>query len=487
MWLRVGLLLMVLAGRAAAATPADAVRLAHADCKRQPVAVRSSLRFLSLYSIPENQREDFLKALTFSINSLSREAEIIPPRRISADLVSIHLADYDWDAKVWEKFAATDPYFHLKLEKVVEYQDKEAIGYRTPTGAWVTSGTRPVTKREKRVIDAAAPWLPTKEIAELIALTQSQAPILRADWFVVRTAIQVDRKGDGYYDFLRVKNRGDLERLVALDRKAAQRVRREIAAIVAESGVALNNRQIFRFQSITGGYWETRDVNNSLDKRNAMRVLNGDFVHDAEEIYATLPNGLFVMAASDARGNLQDTVPDKIAGDKKATSNDLRIHPMLSCVRCHTEGLRPIDDWARKFYSKDEEGNEIKLNAVEYEKLRRLKQLYLGDLDRWLRRDREDYADTLLKTNGLAPADNARVLSEVWKNYQELPVSGEQLALELGVSADHMRAAFTRYSKRTNLDVVLLGYLKRPEIPARREHIEEIFAVAQSVLRGYIP
>ena len=85
-------------------------------------------------------------------------------------------------------------------------------------------------------------------------------------------------------------------------------------------------------------------------------------------------------------------------------------------------------------------------------------------------------------SNGLSPAENAQALARVWQDYQDTTVSGEQFARELGVSADYMRAAFTRYSKTTNLDVVLLGYLKQPEIPARREHIEEAFVLAQQVL-----
>jgi hypothetical protein len=432
-------------------------------------------------AVPE--RESFLQAMTFTVNSLSRESEVVAPRRVSNDVYAVNLLDYGWKAEVYEKLADRDPYYHVRLEKVVEVRTREEVGYRTPSGTWVASGTRPVTKKEKKTVNAAAPWLPTAEIAALIALTQSQTPLLRADWFLVQVNIQVGRGGSGYYDFLQLKNRADLEKLVALDRKAAQRVRREVAAIIAESGVALNNRQVFRFQSITGGYWETRDTNNNLDQRNALRVLNGDFVHDAEEIYATLPNGLFVMVASNAAGALQDSVPDTIAADRQSTSNDLRIHPMLSCVRCHQEGLRPLDDWARKFYQGD-----IKLQAVEYEKLRRLRQLYLGDLDRWLRRDREDYGEALVRTNGLSTAENARVLARAWQNYQDTPVSGEQLAAELGVSHDEMIAAFRKYAQATNnLDVILLGYIKQQTIAARREHIEEVFALAQQALGRYRP
>lgn len=460
----------------------EQVRAALADLQRQPPALRPYLRYLSLEAIAGPEREEFRKALTFTVNSLSRESELVAPRLATPDLVVLNIQDYGWDARVYEKLADRDPYFHVQLEKVVEIQTKEEVGYRTPSGAWVTTGTRPVTKREKKKVTAAAPWLPAAEIAQLILLTQSQAPILRADWFLVQANIQVNRGGAGYYNFLGLKNRADLEKLVALDRKAAQRVRREVAAIITESGVALNNRQIYRFQSITGGYWETRDVNDNLNQRNAVRVLNGDFVHDAEEIYASLPNGLFVMAASNAQGALQDSVPDAIAADRQSTSNDLRIHPMLSCVRCHQEGLRPIDDWSRRFYRDD-----VQLQSPDESKLRRLKQLYLGDLERWLKRDREDYTDALQKTNGLTPAENARVLGRVWQQYQDTTVTGQQLALELGVTYPEMLTAFKGYAKSGSLDVVLLGYLKVPEIPARREYIEEAFAVAQQALGRYRP
>jgi hypothetical protein len=466
----------------AASTPA-LVRTALADCRRQSPALQPFLRYLSLEALPPAERPLFLKALAFHVNSLSREAEVVSPRVVAEDLVVLNLQDYGWKTAVYDKLADRDPYDHVRLEKIVEEKDVQEVGYRQPGGGWVTTGTRPILKKVKKQFTAAAPWLPATEIAELIQRTQSQAPLLRADWFLVQTAIQVNRGGAGYYDFLGLKKRADVEKLVALDRQAAQRVRREVAAIIAESGVALNNRQVYRFQSVTGGYWETRDVNNNAEQRNALRVLNGDFVHDAEEIYGVLPNGLFVLAASNAQGVLQDTVPDSIAADRLSTSNDLRIHPGLSCIRCHVEGLRPLDDWARKFYQGD-----VKLQAVDYAKLQRLRQLYLGDLARWLRRDREDYAEALLKVNGLSPAENAQAYARVWQRYQDTPVAGAQLARELGLPEDRLQAALRQYAQtKGQLDVILLGYLKQPELPARREHIEEIFALAHEVVKGYLP
>src|SRR5207253_2525217 len=88
---------------------------------------------------------------------------------------------------------------------------------------------------------------------------------------------------------------------------------------------------------------------------NAVRNLRrGDFRHQAEEHYLTLPNGLPVYFLGNAQGERQDSAPDFIGSDTSVlnVSRDGRIHVCLGCVRCHAGNvLQPIDDWARKNYT----------------------------------------------------------------------------------------------------------------------------------------
>ncbi len=180
-------------------------------------------------------------------------------------------------------------------------------------------------------------------------------------------------------------------------------------------------------------------------------------------------------------------MPDKIASDGRSTSNDRRIHPGLSCIRCHDDGIKPFDDWARAFYREPTELRDgARLQASDYEKFKRLKRLYLSDLDGELKRDQQDYARALFAVNKLKPAANAALYAETYADYAETSVDGEQFARELGVTLPRLKDALGKSVKATgSLDVVLLGYLRRPEWKARREMVEEVFATAQILLRAY--
>ena len=457
------LLLVLLAGEAMAA-PNAAVAAALNDARSLTPGIREQTRYLPLFAVAPTHRAEFLKVLRFHVNSLSREADFANPRLVTPDLAAVVLLDYGWDAKVWERFAEVDPYFHVQVEF-----------------DWTYDQTRRGWFRAKRArLPALAPWVDAKQYEELVRLTNSVAPMLRADWFVSQTAIQEGRKV-GYYDLLGTgKKLADFEQVVGLDRKFAQKLKKEIQAVVQVSSVALHNRHVIRYQTLTGSYWETLDVKDNTDARNAIRLLNGDFTHDAREVYGTLPNGLFAFFLSDAVGNRANTAPDFIASDGRSGGTDRRVHVGLSCVRCHSPGIQPIDCWARRLYT-----GAIKLDATDYIKHLRLKQLYLSDLDGQIADDQTAYAKALKRCNGLSPAENARAYAAVWDRYQEQLVSVEDVARETGYSAEAVVAAIKGRAQAGLADPVLVGLLQRPSIPIQRQHYEELQPLLYQTLGAY--
>jgi hypothetical protein len=463
----VGLVLALAAATAIAGSPAEAVTQAWADVQQLPDDVRSHVGYLSVHAIPEARRAAFFKTLNFHVNCLSREGDFATPLKVGDDVYRIDRREFGWDDAVWEKLP--DPYF-LDLQNPQQEVRRHFDGK-----------SYKVTRTEKVTFFPMGGWC-GPHAAELANATQSHVPIVRADWYIAQTARQVNTEGAGYYDFLGIKSREDIEDLCGLDTAKARKLAREIAAIVEKSGVAQNNRQILRFQSITGGYWASLDTAKSTGKNNALRLLDGDFKHDAEEIYFTLPNGLFGLAASTDKGVLQDTVPDTIATDKESTSNDGRIHPSLSCIRCHTNGLKPIKDWAREFYS-----GGTSLQGPDFDKHKDLKRLYLGELDSKITRDVDDYAAALERLNGRTPKEQSEAYAEAWRAYSEDDVGGEQFAAELGYSKIELLRALFNYAqahKVDGLDPIPRGLLKIPEIPMRREHAEEIFGTVAMILKG---
>ncbi len=479
------LIICFLSGEMYASSPSISVSMACADARRLPPDIAKRTRYLSNYHFSEKENKEFDKLLTFHVNSLSREPDLVYPRIVAPGLYAIILDDYGWSDKVWEKLGANDAYYHVLVDSEITetiWVDQEYGYYQGPGKTnWITTKTVKEKKEIKKKVkkaDALAPWLNPVDSTELATLTQSNCPIVRADWFFYWTAIPFERNGSGYYDFLAIKKRDDIFDVVGIDIVKVKKAKQEIAAIIAESGVTLNARQIFRFGN--RAYWTSLDAAQGKGKSNAVRLLDGDFKHDAEEIYFFLPNGLFGTAASNVKGELQNSVPDTIASDGASTSNDRKIYPGLSCIRCHVEGLRPLADWGRKFYTPD-----TPLQSPDYAKLRRLRQLYLRPLEDDYEDDNRIYARTLFRLNGWKPADAARAYAEAWHKYLETPLSGEQLAAELGVTHERMLSAFAAYAKGGGqLDIVLVGYLKRPEMRARREFIEEVFPHAMSVVYG---
>ncbi|HEY1191091.1 MAG TPA: hypothetical protein VGE74_25885, partial [Gemmata sp.] len=334
----------------------------------------------------------------------------------------------------------------------------------------------------------AGPWLPAQEMAGLVSLTGSATPIVRADEFVFQTFAQAGRAGHGYYDFLALKARKDAEALAALDRKKAEELYREQAAIIPVSGVSPNNRQVFRYATLTGGWWESRDSFNNADKKNAVANLLDDYQHDAEEIVFTLPNGLPGYYLSDAKGAQQDTAPDTIAADHDSTNNDRRVHVGYSCIGCHQEaGLKPMRDYARRLYA-PETGVSLVTIAADLVKAKRLESVYLGPLDKAYKRDAGDFGEAIEETCGLKPAALSKAVRRQWSRYLDEPVTLDKAAAECGVTPDALRTRLRAYARAKGvIDPVLVGYLIDDPPPVRREHFEERFPVLMLILGGATP
>lgn len=439
-------------------SPATELKAALADARRLDSTTAVRTRYLTLQGVAELNRDDTKVVLDFWINCLSREAEFAKMRRVTPTILAVSLDDFGIDAATWDKLADEDPYFsqQIKVEVGATFLNWDG-GYSQAKAVKAGVATVPAT------------WLPQKDALEVTSLTQSPAPILRADWWLSRTLIQADRKGTGYYDFLAVKDRKDFEKLVALDVKESQRVKREVAGIVARSNVSQLPRQVFRFQSVTGGYWVTRDaLDNNRDERNALRNLDGDYKHQAEEIYGVLPNGMYAFFLGDDKGVRQDSAPDKLSSDETAPGRDRRIHVGLSCVRCHVEGLRPVNDWGRKIFT-----GPLKLSSPDAVKLRRLQHLYLGELQERIDEDSALYAKRLFRLTGQKPDAMAKMVGSAWANYVERDVMPGDAARELGLTeAVYMTRLKAYYGSNQLADPVLASHIAG--LPIRIDDWEQL-------------
>ena len=425
--------------------PAQAVTIALADAKQLgPAAVDAA--YLDGTTFSPQQLDTFLNALAFAINSLSRNPEPVKPVLLPGNVLRVPLSELGWSRKVWDRQALLDPYFSVRLVRVYDW----------PGGVW-NDGRHYNANAFKVQGEKAdyAPWL-GNAINELGTLTQSQVPIVRADWWFVNAfrqqGLNGKENGFGYYDWLEVRDRTTFQALVRLDEKVSRELLLEHRAVIEDgtSGVSQHNRGIVRLKSYVGAYWLTLDTDSSIDElkdgklvraNNATRHIGrGELQHKAEEHYAALPNGLFAFLLCDDKGKLQASAPDFIGSDDSPLrqGKDSRIHVGIACVRCHVEGLRPIDDWMRRTFRGPSE-----FQTYDKKKHEEVKRQYFSNLDKKLAEDRLVYVDALREVNGLTPLANAAAVAELY-NWYFRKRTVANLAVELGVEEAKLKAALVK-------------------------------------------
>ena len=449
----------------------------HADLASLPDEVRPLVRYLDMSNLTVEEREKAYQVLAGHVNGLSKEADFTAPALVKGRLLRVNLADYLWDAKTWEEFAKTDPYFHLEIEQ------------RYPWGGGIWPGTNQhYAAGSFTVIDkknVLAPWLAETEVekkllAEIIGSVQSQAFILRADWWMVNTATQEGRTV-GYYGMLGLKDQKDFEKLVRFDKIQASRLEQRRTVIF--SGITLQPRRIERTATVLGGLWRTSDSANAVAKHNPLAFLDDDLEFDATEQFAPLPNGMPAWWLGDAKGKRQDKAPDNVVGgDRTGHGNDTRLHINLSCIRCHMlrageAGIKNIDDVKVKT-----------LRADDYQKLRDLRRQYLRDIGPSMEADRKGYELAIkTATGGMPSKEYAAAYAEFYSRYEDARIDLARAAADLGTTEEKLKAALIRQERyvKTGLHPVLSVLAGGGEIPVRQW--EELYGVSQTILRGIQP
>lgn len=401
---------LLIAALSFAASPASELQAALADLRGLPPPVRRGARYLSLYNLAPAAWPDAAAVVSFVLNSLSRSAVIVRPQPVpGADgrLLRWSPADYGLDSAIYEALAGEDPYWHLRT-KVID----------------------PATGKTREVFTDGG-WLDLAAAAESRALTGSGGVLLRADFFIARVASTAS--GGYYYRFAGVPEiEAEFFKLLGLDLAVINRLEADGGANLLRSGVTHKLRRIARRQGPLGGAWQTYDVERNTADRDPIRNPFA-FRYDAGEHIAAKANGLHLFALYDSRGRRQESVPDRIAKDASDPLGDGVIVPLVSCVRCHVEdGLRPFGNDQQRLLA----GN-VELYAERPADARRLASFYEDDLEKQLRRDREDYAAAVASATGGADAAHiAAALGDLVRGYADELVTLERAASELGLPAD---------------------------------------------------
>ena len=256
----------------------------------------------------------YQRALSKLVNSLSWGRTIKIPQPIDSEetIFYIDLRDYEWEIGInrW-----------TLIEKEYPYE----IEFNAPTQTAL---------REK--------------LTNLREAMECEVPFVHVDWFLATASLP-----PLYHDILGLPET-DRELETRLEVNVVENIRnapgkRVWRAGFNNSGVSNHNRVVERHTSRYGAYWKSYDFAGSKGTQNVL-THPLSFTHDGGEIIFNLPNGLQAYLLVDAGGRRLDEAPIKIV--RNLAASDPTVRNGLSCIGCHTEGMKDFEDQVRDVVQK---------------------------------------------------------------------------------------------------------------------------------------
>lgn len=448
----------LLCGRAVfGQTPSAELRAVHEDLQsRVPPQEWPATRYVSLYNLPRHEWPQAQAVASLTLNLVSRSARIARPVPVPGSggrLLRFNLNWYALPPPIWEALiSAGEPYWHLRTQAAPAGKPSAAQTVYTDGG-----------------------WAGLEQAAAVREKTHSGGAVVRADWFTARAITTVD--GGFYYKLSGIADFADANawyEALGIDFRATDRLNVEAWSLLIRSGVTHKFRRVIRRQGAAGGAWKTEDsIDEGADEDPLRNPLGRK--HDASEHVVASRNGLPLLALFDGAGKLVDVAPQNLATDHTAAHGDGQLAPALSCLVCHREDLlRPLGNDLKRLLASDVEAYFARAEDAE-----KAAAVYERDLQKSLRRDREDFAEAVsLATGGLEIAEAADLTAAVYRGYAYEPVTPERARADLGLPANRpLREVFG-----ASVDPILLALCEG--IPVQRKQWEASFAEAALLMAG---
>ena len=293
---------------------------------------RSFARYFTLTHLhnagkPLEALNAYRRALSKLINSLSWGREVVKPQPIDTEetIYYIDLRDYEWDVRddAWTQIEQKYPY---------------NMPFDAPTQ--------------------------THLLEKLTTLQQEMncaVPFVHVDWFLANASLP-----PLYHDILQLPLTAQEleEKLEVSVRENIQNApgKRVWRAGFNDSGVSNHNRVVERHTFQHGAYWKSYDFAGSAEAQNIF-THPLDFIHDGGEIIFNLPNGLQAYFLVDGAGNRLEEAPVNIVSNPAAS--DPTVRNGLSCIGCHTEGMKTFEDEVRAVVEQTSEPSYDKTHVLD--------------------------------------------------------------------------------------------------------------------------
>ena len=292
----------------------------------RPLARYFTMTHLYNAGVAADILEEYRKALAKLVNSLSWGLDIVNPEPIDLQqtIFYIDLRHYEWAVNdAWTKIEESYPY-HISF-------------------------------------DAPAQLALRHQLGRLQTQMKCDIPSVHIDWFIATAS------GPPLYNELlslpltdrELEKKLDVDVVGNLMNARGIRVWR---AGFNNSGVSTNNRVVERHTSRYGAYWKSYDFAGSVGTQNVF-VNPFAFTHDGGEIIFNLPNGLQAYFLVDAAGFRLDEAPINIVSNPAAS--DPRVRNGISCIGCHTEGMKTFEDQVRSVIESNPNPTYNKSHALQ--------------------------------------------------------------------------------------------------------------------------
>ena len=360
---------------------------------------RPSARYFTmthLYNAGETPEtlSDYRIALSKLVNSLSWKFEITNPTPIdeAQTIFYIDLRRYEWNT-------TTDVWSHI--EQAYPY----TIAFDPETQAGLL-----------------------EKLTHLQTETGSTVPFVHVDWFLATASLP-----PLYHNILDLPQT-DRVLEAQLEVNVASNIRNAPGIDVwragfNDSGVSRHNRVVERHTSRYGAYWKSYDFAGSAESQNIF-THPLDFTHDGGEIIFNLPNGLQAYLLVDANGVRLDDAPIDIVSNPAAS--DPTVRNGLSCIGCHTQGMKKFEDSVRAAIEQDDNPPYNKEQAL---------RLYAKQsvLDNLVAKDTLRFQRALEKIGGPFADDASR--QRFFKQHENEPIQRFHESFQAPLNASDAAAA----------------------------------------------
>ena len=361
---------------------------------------RPSARYFTmthLYNAGESPEtlSDYRIALSKLVNSLSWKFEITNPIPIdeAQTIFHIDLRRYEWNNITTDVWA----------------QIEQAYPYNIAFDPEIQAGL-------------------LEKLTHLQTETGSTVPFVHVDWFLATASLP-----PLYHDILGLPQtdrvlEAELEVNVASNIRNAPGIDVWRAGF-NDSGVSSNNRVVERHTSRYGAYWKSYDFAGSVGSQNIF-THPLDFTHDGGEIIFNLPNGLQAYFLVDANGSRLNDAPIDIVSNPAAS--DPTVRNGLSCIGCHTQGMKKFEDSMHAAIEQDDNPPYNKEQALRLYP----EQSVLNEL---LQKDTIRFQQALEKIGGPFADDASR--QRFFKRHENEPIQRFHEAFQAPLNASHAAAA----------------------------------------------